>query len=106
LSTTVQVPVSSLLLSGLTSVSSLPSVSGIADDTHAASQNIGPQDSYVPLGQTPDMRPASFHLNQFWTLMGQPVDMATEGQSPDMAVQPPDMVTQPPDMIAGQPVDM
>ena len=58
------------------------------------------------MGQGPDMRPASFHLNQFWTLMGQPVDMATEGQSPDMVVQPPDMVTQPPDMVAGQPVDM
>lgn len=97
----VQVPVSNLLVSGLTSLSSLPPVSVAAEANSQSSQDV-----YIPLGQGPDMRPASFHLNQFWTLMGQPVDMATEGQSPDMVVQPPDMVTQPPDMVAGQPVDM
>ncbi|HEX5032899.1 MAG TPA: hypothetical protein VFW62_00340 [bacterium] len=90
----VQVPVSNLLVSGLSSVSSLPPVQAAAENNSQSSQDV-----YIPLGQGPDMRPASFHLNQFWTLMGQPVDMATEGQGPDMVVQPPDMV-------AGQPVDM
>ncbi|HKX12879.1 MAG TPA: hypothetical protein VJP40_06975 [bacterium] len=97
----VQVPVSNLLVSGLSSISSLPPVQVDAETNSQSSQDV-----YIPMGQGPDMRPASFHLNQFWTLMGQPVDMATEGQSPDMVVQPPDMVTQPPDMVAGQPVDM
>ncbi len=102
MSNPVQVPVNSLLYSGLTSVSSLSPVS-VAAETNSQ----GSQDVFIPLGQGPDMRPASFHLNQFWTLMGQPVDMATEGQSPDMVVQPPDMVAgQPVDMVAGQPVDM
>lgn len=100
----VQVPVSTLLFSGLTSISDIAPVS---DEASSPSQNLGSQDAFIPAGQGPDMRPASFHLNQFWTLMGQPVDMATEGQSPDMVVQPPDMIAgQPVDMVAGQPVDM
>ena len=100
MSNSVQVPVSTLLFSGLTSVSSLPSVSAANSGNASGSENIGPQDVYIPLGQGPDMSPAAFHLNQYWTLMGQPVDMATEGQSPDM------VAGQPVDMVAGQPVDM
>ena len=91
----VQVPVSTLLFSGLTSISEAP----VSADPSRSTQNLGSQDVFIPAGQGPDMRPASLHLNQFWSLMGQPVDMATDGQSPDMAVQPPDM-------IAGQPIDM